>query len=108
MNLEGFVIDTNVCLVELKGELPIGFYERLEPCVFTTMMGNVEVIFLDRIGRVMSKSEFQFVELLFWQNVEKPMIAFFSILEQWLYWVSLDSNKLWEQVDLLEGEDDES
>ncbi len=108
MSFEGFIIDTSVCLVELKSELPIDFFKAMDEISFTTMMGNVECIFLDRIGRVMKKSEFQFVELLFWQCSGKPFIAFFSLLEQWMYWVAIDNDKLWEQVDLLEGENDES
>lgn len=110
MNLEGFIIDTPVCIVELKSEIPVAFYERLDPCVFNTMMGNVELVFVDRLERTMNKSEWQFVECLFWQCVEKPVINFFSMLEQWLYWVGLDANKLWEYVELLEteGENDES
>lgn len=108
MSFEGFIIDTNVCLVELKGELPIGFYERLDPCVFNVMKDNIKVIFLDRFGRVMNENEIQFVEVLFWQCIDRPIVAFFSMLEQWMYWTTLNTDKLWEQVDLLEGEDDES
>lgn len=108
MNIEGFIIDTSVCLVEIKGNLPIAFYEPMDEITFTTMMGNVENIFLDRFGRVMIKSEFQFVELLFWQTVGKPFVAFFTLLEQWMYWVAIDNDKLWEQVEMIEGENDEN
>jgi hypothetical protein len=105
MSLEGFIIDTNVCMVELKSEVPMAFYEEMKEVCFNTLMGQVDAIFIDKFGREMSVNEKQFVQLLFWQSVGKPFITFFSILEQWMYWLAID----WQRVVMLsEGENDES
>lgn len=108
MNIEGFIIDTTVCMVELKGELPIGFYEPMDEITFATMISQVDVMFADKFDREMSIQEKQFVQLLFWQTVGKPFVAFFSMLEQWMYWVAINNDKLWEQVEMIEGENDEN
>lgn len=110
MSLEGFIIDTTVCIVELKSEVPMAFYEALDEASFNIMISQVEKMFLDGMERKMTVNEKQFVQLLFWQCVGKPNITFFSLLEQWMYWLNID----WQRVEMLseqmmeEGENDES
>lgn len=110
MNLDSFIIDTSTCIVELKNEVPMAFYETMDGVSFSILIEKVDEMFVNSLERKMTANEKQFVQLLFWQCVGKPHITFFSLLEQWMYWLPID----WKRVEMFademmeEGENDES
>jgi hypothetical protein len=94
---DDFVIETAVCTVALKNGVPRGFYYVLD-ADSDLIMKHANEIFLSRFGRAMDDSEICFVEDLYNQCEGKPAIAFFSLLEQWIYWHKFDTDKFLEAV----------
>lgn len=110
MSLEGFIIDTESCIVELRGGMDVSLYERFScPDAYNSgeewsqYLKRVMPVFADRAmkqwGRPLSVPETVFITNAFMLCRGYPALMLTSLIDQMFYWRGINPDVVYSVAD---------